>query len=204
MSHPFSKSEWRAESSVCVRVRALLSHPISPLRREQQLLPPLPSPCEPGQRARTRAPRTRTALTRRRRCSGARYFSCTNVVGFAREPACHLPDTQSALVSPPPLFVSFFFRQSQSFSNLGRALVPPLALCRGHTQPWDPFGSGRYTGRPEKSGFPTFTPFARIRRGMCQLATECFNSARSFVLLYFAPQAFNRRKTLFFYVMLNS
>lgn len=73
VSHPFSKSEWRAVQ------RVFLSYPISPLRREQQLLLLLRASSW------ARSPCTYTYDSHEEGGAARKVLLCTNVVGFTRE-----------------------------------------------------------------------------------------------------------------------
>lgn len=118
--------------------------------------------------------------------AACKVLSCTNVVGFTRKPACHLPDTQPALASLPSLSL-FFLRNPSRFSILEERLTGPRPAFLPGSQPW--IHSAAVVPVASKNqirdfGISILTPFARICRGMCQLTTECFDSTRRFVLLY--------------------
>lgn len=176
VSHPFSKSEWRAIQ------RVPLSYPISPLWREQQLLLLTAGPITMHVHIR---------FTRRRRCSAQGTFVHKRSWLYERELACHLPDTQSALAFPPPLFfyvipVVFQSWTSDSRTSCFSTGVTVNSFCSGRTGWKIEFEILRF--RPSPSSYES----ASVD---CQL--QVFRFDMKLCTSVFVSGAFNCWKTLF-------
>lgn len=146
-----------------------------------------------------RAPRTRFT---RRRCSVQGTFVHKRSWLYER---ARLPSARYAIrLSLSPFF---FLRNPSRFSILNERLTGLRPALLPGSQPWIHSAAVVLVvskNRIRDFVVSIFTPFARICRRMCQLTTECFDSTRSFVLLYLSRGFSIAWKPFFLYEFVTS